>query len=329
MNAHRWNGTRRGHYEVWYLTMCDPASALGLWVRYAFCVPDSPGQPQEGASLWCTIFRPDRPPVAVKQTFPLSALSFPGGAHVEVAGHRLEAASARGAAEAGGRRAAWDLRFTPNPKGYSPIPGLFRALGLAKTVLLCPNPDLRIDGTLVLDGETIPLAGLRGNQSHLWGCRYGPGWYWAHVNAFSEEGAVLEALCARVRVLGGLSPPLTSVLLRAFGRELAHTGALQSIGAVTEFEPYRWRMLSESGRWRVRAELTARPEQLAQVRYTGPQGETVHCLNTEVGAAKVLVERRLFAAVPWRPVAELVCPVGAAFEMVRIEPWEGIPVLVE
>lgn len=329
MNRRRWNGTKRGHYEVWYLTMADPPTGRGLWVRYTFCVPDEPGRPYECAALWCTFFRPDHPPVAIKETHPLSALSFPGEAHVEIAGHRLAADAARGAAESGGRRAAWDLRFTPNTKGYSPIPGLFRAFGLAKTVLVCPNPDLRVDGTLTLDGETIPLAGWRGNQAHLWGRRYGPGWLWGHVNAFPEEGASLEALSARVRVLGGLSPPLTTLLLRTSGQEVRMTGALAALGAVTEFVPWRWRILDESARWRLHVEFSAKTEQMAQVRYTGPQGERIHCANTEVGAARVLVEHRAFAAVPWRPVGELVCPVGAAFEVARSEPWEEIPLLVE
>ncbi|MEK6689366.1 MAG: hypothetical protein AABZ01_13025, partial [Gemmatimonadota bacterium] len=72
-----------------------------------------------------------------------------------------------------------------------------------------------------------------------------------HVNAFAEEGASREALAARVRILGGLSPPLTTVVLRTGGREIRLTGALQALGAVTEFAPWRWRILDDAGRWRL------------------------------------------------------------------------------
>ena len=37
-NALRWDGAP-GHYEVYYLTLTDPASGVGLWIRYTMVAP--------------------------------------------------------------------------------------------------------------------------------------------------------------------------------------------------------------------------------------------------------------------------------------------------
>ena len=37
-NALRWDG-EPGHYEVYYLSLTDPASGIGLWIRYTMLAP--------------------------------------------------------------------------------------------------------------------------------------------------------------------------------------------------------------------------------------------------------------------------------------------------
>ena len=40
-NALRWDG-RAGHYEVYYLTLTDGASGVGMWIRYTMCPAPGP-----------------------------------------------------------------------------------------------------------------------------------------------------------------------------------------------------------------------------------------------------------------------------------------------
>ena len=37
-NVLQWDGTP-GHYEVYYLSATDPASGIGLWIRYTMVAP--------------------------------------------------------------------------------------------------------------------------------------------------------------------------------------------------------------------------------------------------------------------------------------------------
>ena len=34
----RWDGSA-GHYEVWYLTLTDPAGGVGVWIRLTMVAP--------------------------------------------------------------------------------------------------------------------------------------------------------------------------------------------------------------------------------------------------------------------------------------------------
>ena len=38
LNVLQWDGTP-GHYEVYYLSATDPASGIGLWIRYTMVAP--------------------------------------------------------------------------------------------------------------------------------------------------------------------------------------------------------------------------------------------------------------------------------------------------
>ena len=55
-NAFRWNG-RPGHYEVYYLTITDPGTGVGIWIRYTMVAPIAPagddaGQSEATCALW-------------------------------------------------------------------------------------------------------------------------------------------------------------------------------------------------------------------------------------------------------------------------------------
>ena len=65
-NALRWDGGP-GHYEVWYLTLTDPATGIGVWLRYTLLAP------LDGAAecaLWLVAMAPDGDRFARKATFP-------------------------------------------------------------------------------------------------------------------------------------------------------------------------------------------------------------------------------------------------------------------
>ena len=67
-NALRWDGGP-GHYEVWYVTLTDPASGIGVWLRHTVLAPVA--GPAECA-LWLVAMAPDGDRFARRATFPAS-----------------------------------------------------------------------------------------------------------------------------------------------------------------------------------------------------------------------------------------------------------------
>jgi hypothetical protein len=59
-NALRWNGGP-GHYEVYYVTLTDPGTGAGFWIRYTMVAPLAQTGAQSGAALWFLAVDP-RPP---------------------------------------------------------------------------------------------------------------------------------------------------------------------------------------------------------------------------------------------------------------------------
>ena len=65
-NALRWDGGP-GHYEVWYVTLTDPASGIGVWLRHTLLAPvDGPAE----CALWLVAMAPDGDRFARRATFP-------------------------------------------------------------------------------------------------------------------------------------------------------------------------------------------------------------------------------------------------------------------
>ena len=53
-NVTRWDGERRGFYEVYYLKVNHIPSGTALWARYTLLAPQETGR---SAQWWCPRFR--------------------------------------------------------------------------------------------------------------------------------------------------------------------------------------------------------------------------------------------------------------------------------
>ena len=95
LNAMRWDGSA-GHYEVWYLTLTDPAGGVGVWIRLTMVAPLA-GEPT--CSLWFLAMDPATGELTGrKATYPIGELT--GTAQpfaLDVAGATLGDRGTRGA----------------------------------------------------------------------------------------------------------------------------------------------------------------------------------------------------------------------------------------
>src|SRR5580693_5741055 len=174
-NALRWTGNP-GHYEVYYVTLTDPATGIGVWIRYTMLAPLASAAEDASCSLWFLAMDPrgGRPPTfGRKATFPIADLD----SGTNPFALRIRDASMSDGGMAGSfDDVAWDLRWPAPPRAYEHVHQSIQRLGAAQTVLTLPGADLSIDGMIQFGGERLTLAGARGGQAHLWGSKHARTW---------------------------------------------------------------------------------------------------------------------------------------------------------
>ena len=124
-NELRWNG-RPGHYEVYYLTITDPRTGVGIWIRYTMVAPlPTAENGAEGAGATCSLWflamdpRPGaRPTVGRKATYGIESLETTRTPFsLGIAGATLTDEGMAGAFE----DVSWELRWMPAAWAYEPV----------------------------------------------------------------------------------------------------------------------------------------------------------------------------------------------------------------
>jgi hypothetical protein len=335
-NALRWDG-RPGHYEVYYLTITDPGTGVGLWIRYTMVAPlpaarRSAGGPAVSCSLWFLAMDPRpgaEPTLARKTTYGIERLE----AAREPFSLRIADATLTDGGMAGAfEDVAWDLRWTPAPRAYEPVHPVLQRLGVAKTVLVLPHAHVAVEGTVTLPGgESVGLAGTRGGQAHLWGSKHASSWAWAHCNDFTTADgepadAFIDAVSATVPRFGREVGPNTPVVARIDGAEFRSTSPLRILCNHSRYGLDGWRFEATDGALRLVGEVEPAPEQLAGVTYHDPDGELAYCYNSETASMRLEVQERSRRA-GWSAIRTLVSPGRAHYELGQRQPAPGLELL--
>jgi hypothetical protein len=324
-NRRIWDGARRGHYEVWYLTGNHLASQTGFWIRYTIEAPLH-GEPY--AQLWFALSDHADPSrnLALNRRFPIAQhaataepFSVRIGGDSPTTAPRLTHASAVGVISGAGHSVAWDLRWLPAAQTYRQLPSLVYKTGFGDTKVLTPNLDVPVRGTITVDDRVFELDGDPFGQTHVWGKKHAHSWAWGHCNAFEgKRGAALEALTVRLKRGPLTLPPLTVLGLELDGEtlrwgELRHTPFTRGRYSTGHYE-----FSATSPTARLVGELSCRPEDLTLATYHDPDGEPSYCANTTVGDLRLTVYRR--GLLKWREAARLHAPGTAAFEVASRTP---------
>ena len=328
-NALRWDGGP-GHYEVHYVTLTDPASGIGVWIRYTMRAP------LDGAAecaLWFVAMAPDGERLARRAVFPADELE----AHDDpfrlcLAGADL---SDRGAAGAIGGDAAWELSWEPRLRPYAFVHPLVERAHVAQTELVLPHADLAITGTARLRDRVLDIDGARGAQAHLWGTRHAARWAWTHCNDFHGPGGeprrdtFVDAVSVHVERLGREVGPSTPVVGRFRGEDFVATDPVALLRTSSRYGLSTWRFEARAGKRKVVGEVDAPRETLAGVTYHDPDGRPAYCYNSEVASMRVSVwDRTARGRFGWTLRDALMADGRAHFEYGQRASVSGVELLL-
>jgi hypothetical protein len=316
-NDLRWDGSP-GHYEVWFVTLTDPASGIGVWLRHTVLAPRDGAGGRAESALWLLAMAPDGDRFARRETFgaeQLVATTEPF--RVSLGGADLSDRGAAGAVEGG----AWELSWEPRLEPYEHVHPLARRTGLAQTVVVLAHADLAISGTLRLDQRTLALDGAPGTQAHVWGSRHAARWAWAHCNDLRgldgspRPDTFLDAVSAYVERAGRELGPATPVVGRFGGEDFVATSPLAVVRARSRFGLTTWRFEARAGMRKVVGEVDAPRATLAGVTSHDPDGRPAYCYNSEVASMRLFVwDRTARGRFGWRLRDTLVADGRAHFE---------------
>jgi hypothetical protein len=326
VNWSQWRpGRRRGHYESFYQRANHPHRLLAFWLRYTVFSPT--GHPEAAlGELWAVVFDGETGEHAVARTeHPIGACRFaPDQFDVRLPQATLGPAALRGRAEA----IAWDLRYhgggpplylLPRPLYATPFPPAKSLVGV---------PLATYDGAVTVGAREIPVEGWLGSQNHNWGSRHTDRYAFGQVSGFDgEPDTFLEVATAQNRVGPVRTPPLTLLVLRRGGEQIAVT-ALREARRASASVDYRslgrnlsWTFATASATTRIEGRIEAPRSAFVGLRYRDPPGGEKHCLNTKIARCTLAV-----VDVRSRKRQVLRSGHGALFEILTDERAHGVPI---
>ncbi len=326
LNDLRWDG-EPGHYEVWFLTLADRGTGLGIWIRFAMHAPlDGPAD----CSLWFAAMHRDGTRFGAREVFGPELLRGESDPFRLLIGDAE--LSDRGTAGAFGE-VAWELRWTPGTQPGLPVHPLVERAKLARTMYVIPQPRIAVEGSVTFAGRTVELSGALGGQAHLWGSRHANSWGWAHAADLQTlaggpaEGDWLDSISITAPRMGRDVGPTTSVVGRLLGEPFSATSPLQVVRSRASSRLTSYRVSARQRTRRIELEVDAVREALIGVVYDDPDGDRLRCWNSEVADLRCHVWDRTGRGLGgWHLRETLVAPGRACFEYAQREPIADLPI---
>ena len=329
-NVCRWDGSKPGHYEVWYLTVNHRPSRTGFWIRYTL---ESPLGRSPYAQLWFARFdghHPERT-FGIHRTFAIAewrAMQAPFGVDIGAmtrktdgsldgqAGGQLRHHSAHGRLHGHGHRVNWELSWTPARSTHRHLPDImYRRGGLGETTVLAPNLDVAMRGAITVDDERYTIDEEPGGQTHLWGRKHAHQWAWGHCNAFSgRPGAAIELLSVNLKRGGIHLPRLTVFSLYLDGRVHRFNGFRHTLLTGAEYAPGRFEFSARKRGLRIEGCFSCPLDNMVLTPYLDPDGEPSYCANSEIADLSIDIYERA-SRNRWREADHLLAPGSGHFEV--------------
>lgn len=319
-------GQTAGHYESFFQRANHPSRPLAFWIRYTLFGPNRHPDKAIG-ELWAVFFDGETGRhVAVKTETPVERCTFKrDDFFVKIDEAQLGPGRLAGSAASGGHALTWNLTFAGDAQPLFLLPLNLYKTGFPKAKSLVGLPLARFNGSLSVDGETIEVVDWVGSQNHNWGAKHTDAYAWGQVAGFdTHPESFLEVATARIKIGPIWTPPLTLLVLRHRGDEIALNTLTQALRAKGSFDYFTWRFRSETVGVRVEGAISAPREAFVGLGYYNPPGGSKHCLNTKIAACELKVVRKTSSRLSAPEI--LSTRRRAAFEILTDDRDHGIAI---
>ena len=311
---------RPGTYEAWFVTVNDPSSRRGFWIRYTTFSPAGGSEIEAHSALWAFAFDHEDPSRnwGGKQTFPLHALNSGSRPfHLRLGEATMEVDGCSGEVRSDHGSARWRLRWESREPPFPFLDPRFQ--GVSSVANIGARPAIAVSGTIEVAGRTYQLDRAPGGQQHTWGTSHALGWNWGFASGpdFWIDGAT-----SRIRSRFGSILTGTSLGAGAGSESFRFNGLLQVLRNKGPISADAWVAVAQLGERRLDVGITPRRQDLVGVTYADPRGGVRYCYHTEVADLTLKLSRR------GRPVVDISRPAAAAFEYASETPLAGVPLVV-
>jgi len=328
-NILKWDGQKRGHYEVYYLKWNDFESKTAYWVRYTMTSPlPHVGNPY--CELWGIFFDmlDSSKNFAVKTRYPIDKLDWDKDRfRVKIADAQLAMNACHGKIIDPKKNYSleWNLSFDSKSETFYHFPSQrFYTGGFPKTKALSPHVDARFAGKIVANGREINFKDAPGQQTHLWGVKHAHRWAWGHCNAFKEDpGAVWEGLDSQIMLGPIVSPHFRLFYLKTDGVNHYFNTLKHWFGNKGNWKIGLWTFEAQDNEIKIVGEITSKYDDHVAVTYNDPDGNLLWCNNSKVASIKIDVFNKAGSRIK-----QLTSDHGCAAEYVDRKIYPEVPVRI-
>jgi hypothetical protein len=284
-------GQQAGHYESFYQRANHPSRPLAFWIRYTIFSPAADPSQARG-ELWAVLFDGEsgRHEVA-RDEFPIADCEFKQDEFAVRIG-TAELGPGRLTGMAGG--IGWDLSFSGQERPLLLLPPRLYASRFPKAKSLVTLPLASYSGRCSVNGRDLDVDGWAGSQNHNWGSAHTDRYAFGQVAGFDEAPETfLEVATVKTKIAGPVMTPwLTTLVLRHYGREHSLVALRMAIRAKAKYSYVQWDFASSDDEVDISGRIAADRNAFVGLRYDNPPGGIKHCLNTKIATAEVTVRDR-------------------------------------
>ncbi len=325
-NHTRWDSSKKGFFEVYYLKWNDPSQGIAGWHRYTILSPSDASRKPE-VSIWGIFFstKNQTAPVALKSTFSLQESRIEKEIFYLSGGpSAIFASGARGNLTSGKSQMTWEFQWAQNNLSLRHLPALLYYGGFPKTKYLAPYFSTTLSGEISVNGQRFVLNQIPAHQGHLWGTQQAPAWAWSHCNSFAEDPSFcFEGLSAEV----GITRRAPTLLFFYWqGKLYKFNSPRQWLTNISSHSLDHWHFEAQDRDILFVGDVSADPKTMAGVRYENPDGSSRYGHNTKIADLKIQVLKK--EPQGWQTIQTLTASKTSAYEVVQLIQDDRVPLLI-